>query len=722
MNNVLMDIFGPFSDPATEIVIQENNDCLLVEMFKDGSKKKYSFNKKTESITSLSTKLNYPTIDSLLASSEFADLKGMAATQVRMLSDIGKAPFLTPNFSSPEMPGVFHDNENLSKLLKARFSSKTSIVLLDGPAGIGKTRFLQHLTFERAESYLNSAGSPPILYIGSRGAKLSNLRAELASATQQLRASFTFDQVPILVSRGLLDIAIDGFDELVDADGYHDAWHALQSFLSEIAGLGVCILAGRDTFFDQQGFSERLEASKGTIDLTQLHLLLAEPRQALSWLQEHNWTEENLADIESILKHNSYALRPYFLSVLAETPNWKEQDQSKTVRNFLVDRFLDRETNLIQKMLGGETDRIRDALSRMFEDAAVDMAEREQGEVDIEYLSLLCELCFDGIYSSDEVRKLTHKAGSFGLLEPGASSRMRKFPHSEILNHFLARSILKDLLERKIGLALRRGVLGADFIEVFQDILTSYRGKDLAVALSAFERKFTEDFASDRLHVNGSAILLATLVKSFEIEDRKLNNLHINECSLTGSLDKCTVSNTEIYRLDGRGADFSDIQFESTNITMLIADELTRFGKSIPAISTIHLTDGHQITTLHNPIEIDSWIKKHCDTDEEELYQDLTFFKFFEKICRRAIRQFYFRYEEHDPDPVSEFLIDEKWPSLAAILRQHGRLEEVYKQVSGPPSQLYHVRDPQSLLSASDPAAQAVRNDVIAAARAWEPQ
>lgn len=721
MINELTDIFGPFSDPATELSIQESNDCYLIEMFKDGSQKQYSLNKKTEFIKSLSTKLNYPNINSLLASSEFADLKGMAATQSRMLAEIGSSPFLTPNFSSPEMEGIFHDNGDLRKLLKARSSTKTSIVLLDGPAGIGKTRFLQHLTVERAQSYLNSCGSPPILYIGSRGAKLSNLRAELASATQQLRASFTFDQVPILVSRGLLDIAIDGFDELVDADGYHDAWHALQSFLSEIAGLGVCILAGRDTFFDQQGFSERLEASKGTIDLTQLHLLLAEPRQALLWLKKHGWTEDSLEEIESILQHNSYALRPYFLSVLAETPNWKEQGQSKTVRNFLVDRFLDRETNLIQKMLGGESDRIRDALSRMFEDAAVDMAEREQGEVDIEYLSLLCELCFDGIFNSDEVRKLTHKAGSFGLMEPGASSRMRKFPHSEILNHFLAKSILKDLFERKIGLALRRGVLGADFVEVFQDVLASDREKDLAPALNAFEIKFSEDFASDRLHVNGSAILLASLVKGLEIEDRKLNNLHINECSLTGILDKCTISNTEIYRLDARGADFSELKFESTSITMLIADELTRFGKSIPAISTIHLTDGHQITTLHNPAEVDNWIKQHRDT-EEEPYQDLVFFKFFEKICRRAIRQFYFRYEEQDPDPVSEFLIDEKWPILSEILRQHGRLDEVHKQVSGPPSLLYHVRDPQSLLSASEPSALAVRNDVIAAARDWEQQ
>lgn len=719
MKTSLREIFSPFADPATELVIEDQKSTTSLSLFKDGEYKTYILYKANETIKSKSTKIKYSNINSLLASNEFADLRAMAATQVRMLSTIGESLFLTPNFSSPNILGKFNDKERLDEILKTKTEGKTSIVLLDGPAGIGKTRFLQHLTWQRAASYLNSDNTSPILYIGSRGAKLSNLRAELAAATQQLRANFTFDQVPILVSRGLLDIAIDGFDELVDADGYHDAWHALQNFMSEISGVGLCILAGRDTFFDQQGFSERLDASRETIQLTQLHLLLAEPRQALTWLKDRGWTDENISEIESILSHNSYALRPYFLSVLAETPNWKEQDSSKTVRSFLVDRFLDRETNLIQKMLGGTNEHIRDALSKMFEDTASDMAEREQGEVDIEYLSILCELAFDGIYTIEDVRKLTHKAGSFGLLEPGASSRMRKFPHSEILNHFLAKSILKDFYERKIGLALRRGVLGGDFLEVFQDVIISANSSSLSDALESFAQKFSVDFSSDRLHVNGSAILLATLTKNIGNPIRILNNLHINECSLTGNLDSSKISNTEIFRLDARGADFSEVEFHNTTITMLIADNLTRFGKSTPTIATIHLTNDHQISTMHSPAEISTWLQHHCDI-EEEPYQDLPFFKFFEKVCRRAIRQFYFRYGEHDPDPVSEFLIDEKWPKLADVLKKHSRLDEVSKQVSGPPSLLYHVRDPHSLLSPTDDGSKAVRQEIIALARNWD--
>ncbi|MNO83639.1 hypothetical protein D3C76_749570 [compost metagenome] len=262
-------------------------------------------------------------------------------------------------------------------------------------------------------------------------------------------------------------------------------------------------------------------------------------------------------------------------------------------------------------------------------------------------------------------------------------------------------------------------MLGGDFLEVFQDVITPENPLDLSKSLSIFERKLQDEFSSDRLHVNGSAVLLSTLTKNGSHTTRKLKNLHVNECTLTGPLEKCIISSSEIYRLDGRGADFSEIDFEETNITMLITDSLTRFGKSTPNISTIHFIDGYNIETLHSPTEIDKWIHEHSDQDEEDPYQDLAFYKFFEKVCRRAIRQFYFRYGEHDPDPVSEFLVDEKWPVLADIFRKHDRLDEVYKQVSGPPSLLYHVRDPQSMLSPTDPSAKSVRQDVIAAARSW---
>lgn len=709
------EVFGPFADPATEVRIESSGNNLFLDLYRNGENVKYSLNLVDLKIKNLGTNQTFPSINSLLASSEFADLKGMVATQVRMLAPIGNAPFLSPNFINSEKDQKVTGIENLSLILQEKSQSKSTVVLLDGPAGIGKTRLLQRLTWERAKAY-SSTGNSPILYIGSRGAKLSNLRAELAAATQQLRANFTFDQVSVLVRRGLLDLAIDGFDELVDADGYHDAWHALQSFLAEISGSGICILAGRDTFFNQQGFLNRLDSSKYSIRLLQIHLLLVEPLQAQSWLLENGWSQPSIDGIQSILKHNSYALRPYFLSVLAESPDWESRGSSNTVRSFLVNRFLDRESNIIKGMLGGEDEKIRSALHRMFEDAATDMFEREQGEVDIEYLGMLCELSFEHLFSIDDVRKLTHKAGSFGLLEPGASARMRKFPHSEILNYFLSRALLEDLYANRINLALRRGVLGVDFLEVFQDVIEHECVVDLNQGLSNLSRYVESEFSSDRLPTNGGAILLASLSRKLEDNTRVLKNLQVNECSMSGIIAPAKINNSSIYRLDARGADFSEVEFLDVSVAMLIVDELTKFGFTYPKTTTIHVTNGFEVDTIHDPQKILSWLGAHSRSADEK-YEELPLFKFFEKICKKAVRQFYFKYSVSDPDYASEFLVDPMWPKIADILRKYERLDEVLKAQSGPPSVMHHIRDPKSLLKPQDENSLAVRNEVIALAK-----
>ena len=46
----------------------------------------------------------------------------------------------------------------------------------------------------------------------------------IAFSLQTLRLNVTYDQVPVLARHGLVSIAIDGFDELGDPNGYDLAW------------------------------------------------------------------------------------------------------------------------------------------------------------------------------------------------------------------------------------------------------------------------------------------------------------------------------------------------------------------------------------------------------------------------------------------------------------------------------------------------------------------
>ena len=713
-------VLGPFADPATPIEIAEAPSGVRVRLVQGGGVRQYFIDRATGLVkASEGVQRQYSSLDSLLASPEFADLRAMASTQQRTLSSAGTAFFLEPNMTIGPPESQHIGLSALQDALQSSGSGKTRIVLVDGPAGIGKTRLLERLTWLRAEAYLMGSGLPPILYVGSRGSRLSNLQDTLAKATQVVRAKFTFEQVPILVKRGLLHLAIDGFDELVDADGYKDAWYALRGFLEELSGGGVCVLAGRDTFFNQQGFLSRLEAAGSRVDLVQAHLGPAKPQEAKRWLLQSGWPEAEVSSSTSdeILQTDAYTLRPYFLSVLADAHSWTRVTEEHSVRSFLVAQFLDREARLLETMIGISSSDAFSALEEMFEEVAMDMAERESTEVDIEYLGFLCELAFEKFLPTDDLRKLQHKAGSFALLERSTSDRLRQFPHSEIFHHFLARSILKALAAHSLPLVLRRGVLGSDFIEVFQDIIDSVPEPQLKEALDFLRSVIEEEISSDRLSYNGGALLVASLTRPLESDPRVLSNLVINETTITGPAAEATLSNLEIFRLDAREADLSQVHFEKTRVSALIVDALTKFGVDAPEVHTIYVTEQDEPQTLRAPQDIQAWLAAHSSRVSETGSEALRLVQYFDRVCRRAIRQFYFR--PGAGDAASILLQDPLWPEVEDILQREGRLEKKQQQMSGPRNMLIHIKAPRLLLQPpeKDNASRNIRDMVIARAR-----
>jgi hypothetical protein len=157
----------------------------------------------------------------------------------------------------------------------------------------------------RARHQADAAALPPILHVTSRGRRLSGLNDALAQSIDILRAKFTFDQTPTLIRHRLLQIAIDGFDELVDPDGYRDAWYALKDFFEEVGVGGPIILAGRDTFFDQQKFRTQLASSQYSFELNHVRLSPSSPSTARGWLKQQGWSEGDLSD-----DYTNIVLRP----------------------------------------------------------------------------------------------------------------------------------------------------------------------------------------------------------------------------------------------------------------------------------------------------------------------------------------------------------------------------------------------------------------------------
>jgi hypothetical protein len=209
--------FIPFCDPATTVKSEHNSDVLQINMIRNGEEQQYLIQKNTGSVH-VSHKKNkkFISIASLLASDYFADLKTMAETQQRLTRYDREKEI---NYIMPEgtIDGAeLHFADIVSKISPSSspVNKKLKLFLLDGPAGVGKTSLITKILKERSNAYNDGSLLPPILHVSSRGRRLAGLNDALAQSIQILRAKFTFDQVPVLIRYGLLQVAIDGFDEL----------------------------------------------------------------------------------------------------------------------------------------------------------------------------------------------------------------------------------------------------------------------------------------------------------------------------------------------------------------------------------------------------------------------------------------------------------------------------------------------------------------------------
>ena len=149
---------------------------------------------------------------------------------------------------------------------------------------------------------------------------LTFLQDLIAFSLQTLRLRVTYDQLPVLVRHGLVSLAIDGFDELGDPNGYELAWGQVNDLVNEVRGQGTLILAGRETFIGRERLMDSiktLSAERDVIDV--LSLKPPAPGVAKRWLKESEkgWSDEDLDAVEELFEPDSYTLRPFFLAQLA---------------------------------------------------------------------------------------------------------------------------------------------------------------------------------------------------------------------------------------------------------------------------------------------------------------------------------------------------------------------------------------------------------------------
>jgi hypothetical protein len=175
MNNVhLRRDFIPFIDPATEFRVMEGSHGIRFQFVRNGIDHDYFIDFADQSVIARHLRgRKYASVRSLLASSDFADIKALTSTQLRILKNFDIEKLISPE---GEINTVNLTRTSLQQCVAVSPSNSTpnlGLVLIDGPAGVGKTSLIQALLVQRAKRHQEAAVQPPILHVASRGKKIS---------------------------------------------------------------------------------------------------------------------------------------------------------------------------------------------------------------------------------------------------------------------------------------------------------------------------------------------------------------------------------------------------------------------------------------------------------------------------------------------------------------------------------------------------------------------
>lgn len=697
-----------FADPFTEHKVKRVQGKSRIDLTRNGRNVTYELHPETGAVTAKHRERTFPSMRSLLASDEFANISKFAETQRRLFE---KKPTGSVMPSTIKLGGEVVYTGDLADRLDSG-TEKTTLVLIDGPAGVGKTFQVEQIARAQAAKCARGAVVPPLLHITSQGRRLSNFRDVLAATTQEMGASFGARHVPILVRHGLLVAAIDGFDELVDADGYEDAWLALKEFIDDVGGGGAIILAARDTFVEEQELLLRIERADGSVSLKMGHIQPVEPTEAKQWLAKAcGW---KVADLDSnltadILREGSYALRPFFLRSLGDAGGWVNVVDAGP-RTFLADSLIRRESKLIAQQLGGVTaNAIAPALTNLFQEIALEMAARETDSIEIDHLAFLTQYCFESVLEEKAIRKLLHKAGSFALLEPTLTKDRRKFTHTELQYFFLGGALLKSLEARSIPMVLRRSVLGGEHLEVFAEVfanneINAQKASDFLYTIVG------SDISADSLAANGGAILI--LAFSLGLITR-LDYISVVDAIFAGDAPQGEFAQSDVSRLDISDANVSRVTFSNVNVGTLVVSSSTTFGDSMPNLEALEIRSDDGATIEREPEKIRAFVSARTFTDKLLSYTNSAAIALLERVARRAIRYFYLR--QHGDDDEGSFLLkDEHWPNVKAVLEKRGRIEvKKGRSMHGRPSPLLRVINPKGLLDYADNETQQILEDLL---------
>lgn len=717
---------APFSDIGDNSVkVGDQAGKLSVKMTRDGRSLKLVIDRESGKIQSTwgTVTRNFASFPAMLASEVFANLRRWADAQRDLLiRETPSSENLLP------VNGISHDKTlivsvgQVDDLLgtDARSKDATEILLVDGPAGIGKTSLIEQLALRRANLYRTSE-RPLILHVKSRGRVLSNLQDLMAFSLQTIRSQITYDQMPVLAKHGLVVIAIDGFDELADPNGYEMAWAQLGELVTYVRGKGTMILAGRDTFIGRSRLLRDVAALREGVDIVNgLTLLSPTPEQAKQWLVRHQWTEANfeIPSISVLLEDDSFALRPVFLRILAEYVKPKElkDKHERYLTPLLVSQMIRREAGLFGKPVESVmtlAERETFVLSFLCE-VSRQMADSQVEALEASEISWISEATLGDEKPAEIVSLIRNRANVVAFFVNDERAGYKAFMHSYLLNYFLSMVVIDAIGRGDIPKFIRRNLLGSEFLSVFCDVAA-----EVAIAFQDRFSLFWDRASSmslsyssvDRGLRNVGALVLAALPAASGQQLSTLREFRVDDSVIRGTCPEITIQSVEINQLDCRGADIAAIDWIESSIASVIADNSIRVSESFPIPGKIMLPGENELVGFE---EISAWLGKRGRDAALAVSSGIASAALKKRpiyaLLGRAarMRQHWLR-DDTDDIQAKKIVTDANWPILSRILAEHDYLRVEIRQASGRASKFFHIKHRESIL-AEAPGDQALKS------------
>lgn len=731
----------PFLDPATELRVSIGTNQNEHE-FEFHRQETLYYGRTIENpdgplsvqIRAPSKSRTYNDFRSFLCSPEVADIEALCRYQRSILR---KEQSITNWVDGDAQMGDVNMNwdpprrssEAMRDFLDETDSNRTRVLVIDGPAGIGKTWLLNKLCLERAERIIERKGGSPMLVVSSRGRRLSRLYDAIAASAQDIRSRISYWEVAPLVRHQVLTLAIDGFDELAYAEGYRDAWANLESLLTDLDGRGVLIIAARDTFFHDQQLLRTFEMAQNLRQETlQIKYLRLRP-----WRLSHVRTflgqrqpplpEDRVSAVLDLLRDGRMPLleRPLFVKLLSDHLAKDGDIESASYYRVMIDSFVQREAVRIFSAHFGTTQatslptipkEYSELLTQFFKELSAEMFAQEALSLDIETIRTYLEVFLEQshLVSHDMRKAILHRASSIGFMDrisDGGRER-RQFPHESVYFSFLAEYMLDEFRERnRFEALLRRGVLSPDMRDAIVEAVER-RDDDEAFSLEKLLawvcNRLPDVPESGALKTNLGAFLMALLSSrdASELPPTTISDEHFDAVSLAEARCQLLLINCSFKFLDASSADLSRVEFSNKGekpvvISRLRVDEYTTMGQWLPSVSVLDIASASRpLKTLRIPDEIRSHLaslQRGRDLNSQPSRGERLLYS----LTKLWTRKFFLDENEIRED---RYYVDVVWEKLLDTLTQYNRLriEDKYS-MGGKLRNLYRLKDPVAILA-----------------------